>query len=112
MRIQDAAIVLGAGASKGAQIVGGRTPPLDTEFLEVAANYFKGKKARGAGRERVLAWNSFKTHLRSAGLDFSIVKTWPLSSQSVQPMISTRPGLQLTFNYDLIADDLSSCRRF
>lgn len=82
MRIQDAAIVLGAGASKGAQIVGGRTPPLDAEFLEVAANYFKGKKARGAGKERIMAWNSFKTHLTSAGLDFSIVKSWRLEQLS------------------------------
>jgi hypothetical protein len=82
MRIQGAAIVLGAGASKGAQIVGGRTPPLDGEFLDVAAKYFKGKKAQGVGKERVKAWNSFKTHLRSAGLDLSIVKSWRLEQLS------------------------------
>jgi hypothetical protein len=82
VRVQGAAIVLGAGASKGAQIGGGRTPPLDAEFLEVAGNYFSRKRARGPDRERVLAWNSFKAHLKSAGLDFTIVKKWRLEQLS------------------------------
>ncbi len=37
---------LGAGASKGADVRGKRTPPLDGDFLNVAAEYFGRKRAR------------------------------------------------------------------
>ena len=82
MNLRGAAIVLGAGASRGAQVVGRRTPPLDYEFLDVAAEYFAGRKARGKGRERVKAWKDFKARLKSAGLEFSEVRRWRLEQLS------------------------------
>ncbi len=82
MKIKNAVIVLGAGASKGARVAGGRTPPLDADFLDAAADYFAGKKARGANKERVKTWREFKVKLRAAGLDFPIVRRWRLEQLS------------------------------
>jgi hypothetical protein len=73
---------LGAGASKGALLRGGVTPPLDAEFLDVSARHFARMRARGENRTRVGAWNSLKRHLKSAGLDFKAVRNWRLEQLS------------------------------
>src|SRR3984893_3711471 len=80
--LRNAVVGLGPGASKGARVTGGRTPPLDAEFLAVAGTYFRGKRARGKGREKVKAWNDFRSHLNSAGLEFSEIRTWRLEQLS------------------------------
>lgn len=82
MNFKNAVIVLGAGASRGAKVVGGKTPPLDIEFLSTAARYFQGKKARGPNREAVKAWKSLKAHLKGAGLGFNEVRDWRLEQLS------------------------------
>ena len=96
MGFRRAVIVLGAGASKGARLVGRRTPPLDVEFLGTAAAYFAGKRARGTGRAQVKVWNDFKKHLASAGLTFSEIRTWRLEQLStfLEARASLR-GMQL-----------------
>jgi hypothetical protein len=80
--LKRAAIVLGAGASKGALLLGDRTPPLDADFLAVAGNYFSRKQARGKDRAKIQAWRSFKSHLKGAGLDFAAVRSWRLEQLS------------------------------
>ena len=83
MNYRHAVIVLGAGASKGARVAGGKTPPLDTNFLEIASDYFRGKHARGQNKDKVEAWARFKSHLRRAGIEFSAVKGWRLEQLSI-----------------------------
>jgi hypothetical protein len=92
MSLRHAVIVLGAGASKGARVSGGKTPPLDADFLTAAAAYFRGKQARGTHKEAVRAWTSFKSHLKSAGLDFKEVKDWRLEQLST--FLEARSSLQ------------------
>lgn len=82
MNLRRAVIILGAGASRGARVTGGRTPPLDTEFLERATAYFHRKWARGSQRDAVSAWRSFETHLRRAGLSVKEVRRWRLEQLS------------------------------
>lgn len=82
MKLNRSVIVLGAGASKGAKIAGGRTPPLDSDFLEAASKIFNRRRARGAYRQQVQAWNSFTGHLKRAGLRFEDVKSWRLEQLS------------------------------
>jgi hypothetical protein len=97
MRFRNAVIVLGAGASKGARVTGRRTPPLDAEFLTSAADHFRGKHARGRDREKVKAWNEFKSHLNGAGLRFDEIKIWRLEQLStfLEARASLK-GLQLS----------------
>jgi len=92
MNLRGAVIVLGAGASKGARVPGKRTPPLDAEFLSVAADHFAHKKARGKGRESVGVWNDFKARLKSAGLKFPEVRQWRLEQLST--FLEARASLQ------------------
>src|SRR5437762_10868340 len=82
MYLRGAAIILGAGASKGAQVLGKRTPPLDAEFLRVTIEYFRRKRARGKGQSIVKVWNDFCKNLRSAGLDPAIIGHWRLEQLS------------------------------
>ena len=82
MKVRDAVVVLGAGASKGARVAGGKTPPLDFEFLSSAADYFRGKHARGKDKGKVKAWKELKTHLTGAGLKFAEIKHWRLEQLS------------------------------
>lgn len=82
MKLRNAVVVLGAGASKGAKVIGGKTPPLDSDFLGEAANYFHRKKAKGPNRAQVVAWRDFRKHLKSAGLKFEDVKLWRLEQLS------------------------------
>ncbi len=82
MNLRKAAIVLGAGASRGARLAGGRTPPLDTDFLDVAARHFAAKRARGKGQVAVKAWNDFRGALKHAGLDLATVRSWRLEQLS------------------------------
>ena len=96
MHARKAVIVLGAGASKGASVSGKRTPPLDSDFLNVAANFFSRKKSRGKNSASVKVWNAFRSHLKSAGLDFSEIKGWRLEQLStfLEARASLR-GMQL-----------------
>lgn len=96
MNLRGAVIVLGAGASRGAKVAGKRTPPLDAEFLDTAADYFARKRARGSGKERVKAWKDFKARLKSAGLEFSEIRRWRLEQLStfLEARASLR-GMQL-----------------
>ena len=82
INLKNSVVILGAGASKGALVSGGRTPPLDAEFLAAAADLFRSKRARGKNRAMVVSWNSFKRHLAGAGLKFREVKGWRLEQLS------------------------------
>jgi hypothetical protein len=82
MKFRNAVVVLGAGASRGSNVPGDKTPPLDAEFLTEAANYFRGKNVRGPYREHVKAWKAFLDHLKGAGLKFDEVKAWRLEQLS------------------------------
>jgi hypothetical protein len=82
MHLRRGVIILGAGASKGARVTGKRTPPLDGDFLDTAAEYFSRKRARGKGRAQVKVWNDFGRRLRSAHLDFSEIRHWRLEQLS------------------------------
>ena len=97
MYLRNAAIVLGAGASKGAQVTGKRTPPLDAEFLKITTDHFSRKRARGKNKPIVTTWNSFRRNLTSAGLTLAIVKEWRLEQLST--FLEARAnlkGMQLT----------------
>src|SRR5262245_29740359 len=96
MKYRRAAIVLGAGASKGARIVGGKTPPLDAAFLTTAANYYSGNHPRVKNKAKVQAWKEFHEHLRASRLEFAEVKSWRLEQLStfLEARASLR-GLQL-----------------
>jgi hypothetical protein len=82
MNFRRAVIVLGAGASKGAELSGRKTPPLDSDFLKVTVDYFSRKRARGKGKSIVKAWNDFRKNLTSAGLNLSIIRDWRLEQLS------------------------------
>ena len=82
MKYSGAVIILGAGASKGARLVGRKTPPLDTEFLQATSKMFSRLRANGNNKERVIVWNAFKNHLKRAGLKFDDIKDWRLEQLS------------------------------
>lgn len=82
MKLKKAVIVLGAGASKGARVSGGRTPPLDGEFLSKATEFFRRKQASGPHREAVRAWKNLQRHLKGARLDFDEIRSWRLEQLS------------------------------
>jgi len=82
MNYHRAVLVLGAGASRGARIGGGKTPPLDLDFLASAADFFKGKHARGPHKGKVKAWKAFAAHLPGVGLKFSEIRHWRLEQLS------------------------------
>lgn len=82
MNFKRASIVLGAGASKGARLGIERTPPLDSEFLAVAADYFHRKKARNGRQPDVTAWRLLQRHLKAAGLNTKETKHWRLEQLS------------------------------
>lgn len=82
MRLSDPAIVLGAGASRGAKVKGGRAPPMDSDFLAAAGDYFRSKKQKGARSDAVKTWNEFKRQLKKAGLEFKEVRSWRLEQLS------------------------------
>lgn len=96
MNFRRAVVILGAGASKGAKVVGGRTPPLDGDFLARAYEYLRRKRARGPHREAARAWRSFMSHLEDAGLGLEEVKGWRLEQLStfLEARASLR-GIQL-----------------
>jgi len=82
LKYSGAVIILGAGASKGACVVGRKTPPLDAEFLQTTSKMFSRLRANGNNRERVTVWNTFKGHLNRAGLEFDDIKDWRLEQLS------------------------------
>ena len=92
MKIHKPVIVLGAGASHGAKLEGNETPPLDADFLSVAAGLLNRLHPRGENKERVTAWKNFKRHLKSAGLEFEEVKSWRLEQLST--FLEARSGLK------------------
>jgi hypothetical protein len=85
-------VILGAGASRGSRVEGKLTPPLDTEFLTVAQNTFRYRRARGSTREAVRAWKKFKEHLQKAGLKYEEIKSWRLEQLST--FLEARSNLQ------------------
>ncbi len=64
IKLKNYSIILGAGASKGAD-VGDRSPPLDSEFLSQAFSLFN-KSGRGAAG--ISDWRDLKKKLKSAGI--------------------------------------------
>lgn len=72
------AVILGAGASKGAS-VGGISPPLDAEFLDTAHRL---RSRRGRSDDAGRTWREFVKRLRLAGLDEKKVRHWRLEQLS------------------------------
>jgi hypothetical protein len=81
-KLRRAAVVLGAGASRGAKVVGGRTPHLDADFLAATWEHFRHGKPDGKDRAGVLAWKALRTHLLHAGLKEKEVSRWRLEQLS------------------------------
>lgn len=63
------AVILGAGASKGA-LVGTPSPPLDADFFDVVHKRFsRGGRRKGADQHAQTAWNDLIASAEKAGLD-------------------------------------------
>src|SRR5690348_6945380 len=96
MKLDGAVVILGAGASRGAQVKGKKTPPLDTEFLATAERIFVNRRARGSNAAMVKSWIAFKKQLKKAGLNFNEVKSWRLEQLSTYlEARANLPSLQL-----------------
>ena len=76
-----ACLIVGAGASKGAQVSGVRTPPLDAEFLRVAKNLFGGKgNAKGLKKEGRAEWKGLLDSLKGIGIKADVLPSWRLET--------------------------------
>lgn len=94
----SAAIILGAGASKGAWLDGRLTPPLDAEFLTVAKSLpaFQRRPGSRALRTHYSVWTKFNDFLERAGLAYDEVDSWRLEQLSTfLEARATLRGLQL-----------------
>lgn len=93
------AVVIGAGASKGALLPSGSgTPPLDAEFLTVARQLrpFKRRPGSRVLRTHYSVWASFNEFLDRAGLAYDEVDGWRLEQLSTfLEARATLTGLQL-----------------
>lgn len=82
-KYQKVALIVGAGASKGAFLSGARTPPLDSEFLATAKELFdKGGRTSNnllisEGKE---VWREFKRNLKNIGLEQKSLVDWRLET--------------------------------
>ena len=78
MSLKGYAIILGAGASKGAR-VGTVSPPLDAEFFATAKHEFSKRGPNGSLHERgSKAWKKFYNSIKQAGLRKDMLLEWRL----------------------------------
>jgi hypothetical protein len=92
------AVILGAGASKGAWVAERVTPPLDAEFLAVAKSLptFQKRPGSRALRTHYSVWSKFNDFLEKAGLAYEEVENWRLEQLSTfLEARATLRGLQL-----------------
>lgn len=72
-------IILGAGASKGANLP--NTPPLDSDFLDVASQLFEGSgKFIGLKKEARDEWKRFVTKIARIGIGKKELRKWKLET--------------------------------
>lgn len=80
--LRGAAIIVGAGASRGAIFEapnGTRSPPLDAEFFATAADLFD-RKVPSQMKLAKADWNRFKRAVDQAGVPASNLKDWKLET--------------------------------
>jgi hypothetical protein len=107
------AILLGAGASRGAS-VGSHSPPLDAEFLDVARRLLSRP---GKPNADTRAWGNLVKKLRSAGLDAKGIGKWRLEQLSTyleartnMPFLQHSAGRPADYSAALAALNQTVCR--